>query len=53
MHEMAGLVIGMAVQSRGVSAPNDTKLWRTMHLFANQRERRGRAPTPSVASVRS
>lgn len=39
MHEMAGLVIGISVQARVATRPNEPRQWRTMHLFANQRER--------------
>lgn len=39
MHEMAGLVMGIAVQPRGSARPTEVRQWRTMHLFANQHER--------------
>ena len=39
MHEMAGLVVGISVQPRAATTPAGPTQWRTMHLFANQRER--------------
>ena len=38
MHEMAGLVMGITVQARGVAGAKVVRDARTLHLFANQRE---------------